>query len=172
MSIPATLRANAIKKFRLGQYLKEFHHMKVNYVCDQLIIGGDFNFNMDTLLDTVISYENPLKNIQEELICIFKAFELKIVPYQHQREKGKTKFDALICNEDLSKQFTVSGYCNKFNGRDGNTLLKNTFFSHNSLDHDPLLFTTEENREVMNLTARFSQASLSTGLTSRFPNFY
>ncbi len=118
----------------LRVYFQMFLELKESTNSDHLIIGGDFNINLDT----------------PEFIEILRDFPLKIVPYKKQR-RGQTgtllrKIDALICDEELfsndikvtvySKEQTVNpeGY------DDEGTLVKHFAFSQNSLDHDPLLF--------------------------------
>ena len=148
-----TLDANAIKKFLLGELLEKFHKLKGDKECDHLIIGGDFNLNMDTLLDVKKSNKKPLlKKMQEDLNKTFIDCNLMIVPYLHQRMKGKTKFDTLICDKDLADQFTVTIFFNTDiraikSPLPAHTNVAHFPFSENSLDHDPLLFTIKLRQE-------------------------
>ena len=103
---------------------------------------------MDTLLDV----KKSNKKRQEELNQIFIDCNLMMVPYEHQRKKGRTKFDTLICDKDLADQFTVTIFFNTDIRAIKSPLLANTNvahfpFSENSLDHDPLLFTLKLRQE-------------------------
>jgi hypothetical protein len=141
-------QTRAIKQFRLGEYLEEFHKLKVDNQCDHLIVGGDFNLDMNKLLDVITIKRKTKKNgrkdlreRQEEFTSLFNSLNLKIVPYTHQREGQKNKVDALICDKDLSNDIRVTVYCNKYDGTVEDTSIKNFPFSQNTLDHHPLLFT-------------------------------
>jgi hypothetical protein len=138
-------QTKAIKQFRLGEYLKIFHKLKNDNNCHHLIVGGDFNLNVDELLDVItIRRTTPSQTLltqrQEEFIRLFNSLGLQIVPYIHQRE-GKQKYDALICDKSLSNDIKVRVYSNKPDRTVGDTSIKKFPFSKNSLDHDPLLFT-------------------------------
>jgi hypothetical protein len=118
------------KPTRLRQYLTHFQELRTSTKSDHLIIGGDFNRDLD----------------KPEFSGIFTKFNLQIVPYKHQRKK---KVDALICDNGLSKDITVTVYIKEEKKdkvgnilkKDGDTFLEHFKFSKNSLDHDPLLFT-------------------------------
>jgi hypothetical protein len=122
----------------LRVYFQMFLELKESTNSDHLIIGGDFNFDLDTL----------------EFCEILRDFPLKIVPYKKQRRGKKgtllRKLDALICDEGLSSyEIKVTVYIKEEKkdkkgnilNKDGDTFLEHFKFSKNSLDHDPLLFT-------------------------------
>ena len=103
---------------------------------------------MDTLLDV----KKSNKKRQEELNQIFIDCNLMMVPYEHQRKKGRTKFDTLICDKDLADQFTVTIFFNTDiraikSPLPAHTNVAHFPFSENSLDHDPLLFTIKLRQE-------------------------
>jgi hypothetical protein len=136
----------AIKQFRLGKYLNLFHKLKVDNKCDHLIIGGDLNLNVDKLLvPDEIKAKTPtpgqllLRQRQEDFIQLFDSLGLQIVPYNHQRN-GRRKIDALICDKDLSNNIGVTVFSSGKYIPGGDTLVNNSLFSQNCLDHDPLLF--------------------------------
>jgi hypothetical protein len=139
-------QTKAIKKFRLGEYLKIFHKLKIDNKCHHLIVGGDFNLNVDELLDaiTIIRKTKSQKSLRErqlEFADLFNSLNLQIVPYTHQREGQLNKIDALICDNGLSNDIKVTVFSNGNIIPGGDTLVNNSLFSKNSLDHDPLLFT-------------------------------
>jgi hypothetical protein len=142
----------AIKQFRLGEYLKIFHKLKIDNKCHHLIVGGDFNLNVDKLLvPDEIRAQSPtlgqllLEKRQEDFIELFNRLDLQIVPYNSQ----KRKYEALICDSGLSNAITATVYIKEAKKdkagnilkKDGDTFLEHFKFSKNSLDHDPLLFT-------------------------------
>jgi hypothetical protein len=136
----------AIKQYRLGKYLEIFHKLKVYNNCQHLIVGGDFNLNIDKLLVLdKIKAKKPtqgqklLKQRQAEFIQLFNRLDLQI-EYKHHRN-GKNKFDALVCDKGLSNDIKVTVYCNKSEETVGDTSIKNVPFSQYTLDHHPLLFT-------------------------------
>jgi hypothetical protein len=149
-----TKKIKAIKQFRLGEYLEEFQDLKDANHCDHLIVGGDFNLNVDKLLvPDEIRAQSPtlgqelLRERQEDFIELFNRLNLQIVPYNSQ----KRKYEALICDSGLSDEaITVKVYTKKEKKdeagniltMDGNTLLQHfPDFTQNTLNHDPLLFT-------------------------------
>jgi hypothetical protein len=76
-------------------YLQLFQKFKVQRDCNYLVIGGDFNFDLDTFA------ENNQTFLDEK-------YNLKVVPYQSER-KRKTKkgnirndkVDGLICDKEM-----------------------------------------------------------------------
>ena len=86
------------------EYLAKFQQIKVSENCDFLVVGGDFNFDLDTFAR---GYQN-----------ILDGYNLMVVPYQHQRMKAdmtglKEKIDGLICDKELwreSEQVVVYHY--------------------------------------------------------------
>jgi hypothetical protein len=172
-------QTKAIKQYRLGEYLKIFHKLKNDNNCHHLIVGGDFNLNVDELLDVItIRRTTPSQTLltqrQEEFIQLFNSLNLKIVPYTHLRD-GKEKKDALICDNSLSNDIRVTVYCNKPDGTVGDTSIKNFPFSENSLDHDPLLFTiniqlpTSEDKTLKDITEGVSKMTFKTNPPKQNP---
>ena len=69
----------------LLQGLEEFISEKAATKSDHLVIGGDFNLNLDDFEQKNIDHLNRIG--------------LKVVPYSNQREGQK--FDGLICDRDI-----------------------------------------------------------------------
>lgn len=74
-------------------YLKLFQRVKVERDCDYLVIGGDFNFDLDRI---------DILNFLDE------KYNLKVVPYQSEikrkTKKGNIlndKLDGLICDKEM-----------------------------------------------------------------------
>jgi hypothetical protein len=157
----------AIKQFRLGEYLKIFHKLKIDNKCHHLIVGGDFNLNVDELLDaiTIIRKTKSQKSLRErqlEFADLFNSLNLQIVPYTHQREGQLNKIDALICDNGLSNDIKVTVFSNGNIIPGGDTLVNNSLFSKNSLDHDPLLFTIRMKVPTTEVQVPTTEAQLPT----------
>ena len=156
----------AIKKFILGKYLSAFSKLKVDYKCQHMMIGGDFNQDLDKLLETVTfkhgnQNQKQQKDRQDDFIGLFEKLQLEIVPYTNHRDA--TKKDGLICDKILSQHLKVTVFCNKPSTTDEGTLVKNFPFSENSLDHHPLFFTIglrefNETERLMRLRLRLQMS--------------
>jgi hypothetical protein len=110
-------------------YLERF----INFFCEErrlsgsshLIIGGDFNIDLDEF------GQGHDQFLQEK--------NLKIVPYQNQRNGGK--IDGLICDVDIDVN-GVTVFADKVSEEKTgeNTEVVRTNLSRHTLDHQPILF--------------------------------
>jgi hypothetical protein len=136
-------------------YLKLFQKFKVKRGCDYLVIGGDFNFDLDNF-------------DRRNQMLLDQSYNLKVVPYQSERErrtkKGnilRDKVDGLICDKEMwnEDEKVVVYQRENTEGRGENTshgsqdynytgvdltqltTIENSQISVDILDHDPVLFT-------------------------------
>ena len=159
-------------KFETFQlYLDIFQQIKHKAECEYLVIGGDFNFDLE-------SFE---KNREE----ILAEFDLMVVPYKHQRGLRlsedqqitgalSSKVDGLICSKDLcNTPIDVVVYHNfdeetirTLNATEANNGSNTRFVgsgvSDKILDHDPILFTITIPKKIEAEDDSRNHLSLST----------
>jgi hypothetical protein len=121
-------RMNMVKKTEnLKKYLQGFLEMKRQSGCNHLIIGGDFNIDLD--------------NFETEEWQFLEELNLKIVPYQNQRDGSK--IDGLICDKAIANLgVAVTVYSDKDAATDDeeNTTVSLSGLPRFTMDHHLILF--------------------------------
>ncbi len=133
--------SNVQKTEKLKRFLQDFYQLKEKLQCDHLIIGGDFNLDLDEV------YNENWNFLQSRL-------NLKIVPYKSQRcyiqgsrkspiypRTNLKKIDGLICDMDIQVQSVVV-YTDKIvrDFSDPNTTVVKSGLERHLMDHHPILF--------------------------------
>ncbi len=132
--------SNRLKKIKLSQFLQKFCQYKKDLQCDHLIIGGDFNLDLD--------------EFNNENLLFMQSLKLKIVPYKNQRcfipdprknhihsKYDLKKIDGLICDLDTEvESVVVFTDKNQKDESDPQTLVVKSNLPRHLLDHHPTLF--------------------------------
>jgi hypothetical protein len=135
----------------LRNYLNFFQYLKKLTKSKYLIVGGDFNLDMDEY-----SAQKKLDNKGNVKMTetILKDLGLKIVPYESQRKKKNgeraKKIDALICDKKLRCDEVVVFHNSREEEEENLTRVLPSEIPPNVLDHDPVMFKLwiPEKREI------------------------
>ncbi len=142
-------RVAAIRWFLLKNYLQCFHDLKLKMNCQFMLVGGDFNVDMDDFQE-------------KEEIGILGKLRLKTIQYQNQRKRGKItpddiklkrKIDTLVCDQVLKdvevRTYVTKDYAIKKDEdkkcvkEQLNSLVIQAKIDDKTLDHHPILCTLE-----------------------------